>query len=592
MPTGKLTQPDLLRAWRDAVDPEFARGVLEGGEGAEVPGQMAEQLALVSAAAEETAEELWLLPYSGQSGAPAGGAARSTVALSLARTKAFGEVLVLEPGQLFEEVQLDAGPQGAVEVRTGRRYGLDARLIFFGGDAAFADVPATAEKAGRAFDLPRPGSVTLPVAPGAGLGNDSASVEPSTVGPHRLRSAPKPDTFIPEHVGRTVELTAGANAGQLRRVIGYEPPQPGDAGSLLLARDALVRTASIGLSLIPGEELLVAATGARARFLGSGVNLTGAHFALVEELNAIPLAPFDTAVGQESSSSLTVATVESSSAMAAESDTASWRIVDPAERYGLASSNAASPAGGRDATLDSLAWARSAQRAPGEEDDQLRERLADPLRAVSPAAVLRAVNRALAPFGQEAALLEAGTPPMPGFFCDADFFDLDSVAVTGAVVGSFISGEPVVQTLSGARGTAICNAPLSTTLVSPEVLVGVGRVRGAFVNAREIRGLVSGATVPNPVVSGGLRREDRLRTVDTYLESRAFFLLGLAHRDVGDFGFFLDAGPYGFFDSSPAPSFFDGFPSTSAVVARRAWQAADEARAAGVGHDVLLVDSA
>ena len=114
MPTGRLTRDDLLRAWRDAVDPDFARGVLEGGEGAEVPGQLCEQLALVSAAAEEASEELRLLPYSGQTAAPASGARRSTVLLDVARTSGFAQVLALEPGQLFEEVAVDATPGGAL----------------------------------------------------------------------------------------------------------------------------------------------------------------------------------------------------------------------------------------------------------------------------------------------------------------------------------------------------------------------------------------------------------------------------------------------------------------------------------------------
>ena len=109
---------------------------LEGGEGAEVPGQLCEQLALVSAAAEEASEELRLLPYSGQTAAPASGARRSTVLLDVARTSGFDRVLVLEPGQLFEEVAVEATPAGAAlveaasteaAVRGHRRLLLDVR---------------------------------------------------------------------------------------------------------------------------------------------------------------------------------------------------------------------------------------------------------------------------------------------------------------------------------------------------------------------------------------------------------------------------------------------------------------------------------
>ena len=586
MPTGRLTRDDLLRAWRDAVDPDFARGVLEGGEGAEVPGQLCEQLALVSAAAEEASEELRLLPYSGQTAAPASGARRSTVLLDVARTSGFAQVLALEPGQLFEEVAVDATPGGALLVGTGRRYGLDARLVLFPGQASAAALAASAEKLGRAYDYPPAGSVSRPYAPGAGLRNDGASVEPGTAGPHRLRSAPRPDAPVPEAVGRTLVFRSGANEGRRLRIVGYEPPLPGDAGSYLLARDALVRTASLDPALLVGEELLVAATGARARLLAAADDTTSAARALCELLDGPPLAPGDAAVGQRSGATLTVVSLDLDGALAAEAGTAGWEVEDPALLFGLASSNPSPPTGGRDATLDSLAWSRMLSRAAGESDDDLRERLADPTQAVSPAAVLRSVNRALAPFGSEAVLLEAGdrAAGLPGFALDVDFLDLDSIAVTGAVTGSFQSGEPVWQPDTGARGAALCAPPPGG---GAEAIVAVARPRGAFAVGRRIVGLRSGAVLAAPAVSGGLRPSDAQRTVDTFADMRGFFVLAVPHRGAGDFGLFFDAGDAGFFDSAPALSFFDGFAATSAVVAARAWHAADEARAAGVGHDLL-----
>jgi len=586
VPTGRLTRDDLLRAWRDAVDPDFARGVLEGGEGAEVPGQLCEQLALVSAAAEEASEELRLLPYSGQTAAPASGARRSTVLLDVARTSGFAQVLALEPGQLFEEVAVDATPGGALLVGTGRRYGLDARLVLFPGQASAAALAASAEKLGRAYDYPPAGSVSRPYAPGAGLRNDGASVEPSAAGPHRLRSAPRPDAPVPEAVGRTLVFRSGANEGRRLRIVGYEPPLPGDAGSYLLARDALVRTASLDPALLVGEDLLVAATGARARLLASSAGSGGAAYALCELLSGPSLAPGDAAVGQASGATLTVVSLDLDGALAAEAGTAGWEVEDPALLFGLASSNPSPPTGGRDATLDSLAWSRMLSRAAGEGDDELRSRVADPVQAASPAAVLRAVNRALAPYGQEAALLEAGdrAAGLPGFALDVDFLDLDSIAVTGAVTGSFQSGEPVWQPDTGARGAALCAPPPGG---GAEAIVAVARPRGAFAVGRRIVGLRSGAVLAAPAVSGGLRPSDAQRTVDTFADMRGFFVLAVPHRGAGDFGLFFDAGDAGFFDSAPALSFFDGFAATSAVVAARAWHAADEARAAGVGHDLL-----
>ena len=90
---------------------------------------------------------------------------------------------------------------------------------------------------------------------------------------------------MPTHVGQTVELTAGSNAGQRRRAVGYVPAIPGkDAGGLLLARDALVKTAGISLSLIPGETMVGSVSGAKCRFLARSQS---PRYALVEMLNDV-----------------------------------------------------------------------------------------------------------------------------------------------------------------------------------------------------------------------------------------------------------------------------------------------------------------
>ena len=74
-------------------------------------------------------------------------------------------------------------------------------------------------------------------------------------------------------MGRTVKLTAGANQGQLRRVVGYEPPQPGDAGSLLLARDSLLNLFAIGGAPSIGEDLAGATSGATPGGTPGGVEV-------------------------------------------------------------------------------------------------------------------------------------------------------------------------------------------------------------------------------------------------------------------------------------------------------------------------------
>lgn len=589
MPTGRFTRDDILRLWRDSVDPEFARGILDAGdgEGAEVVGQMAEQLAAVSLAAERASQELYLLPGSGQSWPPAGGAAKSTVELSVVRSRRADLLLVLEPGTLVEEVQVDAGPSGGVEVRTGRRYALPERVAFFPGEVGPVTLSAPAERAGSAYDLPAPGTIRGLVQPGASLGNEGASVE-SSAGPtpHRLRSAPFPDAPVPEHVGQSVELTLGANVGQVRRVVGYEPPVPEqDAGSLLLARDALWRLSGpYSLPNFAPGQVGESPTGATCRVLRS---VPGR--ALVEVLTGT-FAPGDVVTGP-GGVVFQIAAVEQSEVMTAEAGTASWKMVDPVERFDLAFANALSPAGGRDATLDSLGWARSKLRAPGEDDEAYRERIAEPLGAVSPLAVLRAVNRALVPYGQEAALREAGAPALPGLYLDVDALDLDSyLLVAGAVTGSFLGGELVIQPDTGASGVAVVASPPSSpgSPLLPDALAAIARPVGEFVSGLRIVGVRSDAHVLLPTLDAGGRPEDRFRWLFSYEEMRAFFLVGVENNSVGDFGIAYDEHPFGFYDASPALDFYDGFAVTSAVVARQAWQAADESRAAGVGFDLVL----
>lgn len=592
MPVGHLTREDLIAVWRASVDPEYARSILEAGdgEGAEVVGQLAEMLAAVSLGAEETSQELYLLESSGQSSDPAGGAERATAALTAARARRAGELLVLEPGALVEEVQVDAGPDGGVEVATGRRFALDARLALFPGDAGPVDVASTAEKPGRGYRWPAAGSLRRLVRPGAGLGNDSATVEPSTgAQPHRLRAAPKPDAPVPDHVGQTVEFLAGANAGRRSRVVGYEAPTfddgggAVDAGSLLLGRDALLAVSSVSGTFLVGETV-------RTPGGGTGVLLAvSAAYALVERTNDVATATGSLA-GDLSGATATIGAVEQSEDLAAEDGDATWRVIDPAERYGLSFTNAAPPTGGRDAVLDSHAWERSRQRAAGEDDAALRARIAEPGDAISPLAVLRAANRALAPYGSEAALREAGGLALPGFYLDVDALDYDAQDVSGAVSGAFNAGEPVSQEDTLAFGTALTAAPAGAPgdVLGAEALVAVVRVTGGpFASGSALHGVDSGASVAAPVFGPGLREGDRYRWFFDYAEMRAFMLVGVGHRGVGDFGFAWDEGPYAFFDSSPALTFYDGFAATSAAVALRVWQAVDEVRGGGVGHDLV-----
>jgi hypothetical protein len=272
--------------------------------------------------------------------------------------------------------------------------------------------------------------------------------------------------------------------------------------------------------------------------------------------------------------------------MVAESAAAGWKVLDAVAEYGFTFSNELSPAGGRDAVLDSLAYERGTLRAPGEGDELLRSRAGEPSDAVVPNAVLRAANRELAPFGAEAVLREVGRAELPGLYLDVDAADLDGVAVLPQAAG-FEAGELVYQQATKAVGTAITQSPAGLGPLLPPVLVGIARVRGTFANGQPIVGASSGAAIAAPAFSGGLRPEDVHRVAFSYVDMRAYFLVGTGHRGQGDFGCAFDEHPFGFLDSYPALSFCDGFAATSAAAAQRVWQAVDEVRPAGSGFTLI-----
>jgi hypothetical protein len=93
--------------------------------------------------------------------------------------------------------------------------------------------------------------------------------------------------------------------------------------------------------------------------------------------------------------------------------------------------------------------------------------------------------------------------------------------------------------------------------------------------------------VPIPIVSGGPTPDARFRVGFSYVDMRAYFVVGVAHRGEGEFGCAFDTHPFGFCDSAPALSFFDGFAATSAAASQAVWQAIDEVRPAGSGFTLV-----
>jgi hypothetical protein len=104
---------------------------------------------------------------------------------------------------------------------------------------------------------------------------------------------------------------------------------------------------------------------------------------------------------------------------------ASWRVLDFAADLGLRVTNASSPSGGRSPVLDQIGAERGVFRGSGEGDDDYREAVANLADVVSPNAIRRAINRALAPFGATGWLREVGTADLPGLYLDGDPLSTD-----------------------------------------------------------------------------------------------------------------------------------------------------------------------
>jgi hypothetical protein len=207
----------------------------------------------------------------------------------------------------------------------------------------------------------------------------------------------------------------------------------------------------------------------------------------------------------------------------AETFTASWRILDWAGDWGLTVTNTLSPVGGSLDALTALGEERRLPRAPGEPAEAYRERISQIADVVTPNAIIRAVNRVVAPYGAKACLREVGSLKFPGFYFDGDPFSTDPA-------------EAFAWDMDKAARHGV----------------------------------------------------DRWKTWLSFLEFRAFFLVGLPNISIGEFGFAYDAGSYGAYDAAPYNAFYDGYPVGTANLYRQIYQAVDKVHAGGVGFDFYV----
>ena len=224
---GPLTQAELQAIWESTTDPSFWRPLERAGEGNgfEAYTQAWAQFARVSQAVDTTTQAMFILPWSGQSGPPSAGPQNAVAALSLQRSGHLDQSSILAAGTLVEEQVTDWGIPEGVQVLTGRRYALDADLVFEPGEPGPLPATATAERPGYGYNNPRPGTLSVIGQPGTGFNNQLATVRgvnyPTPVAIAAIARArvfvdavDEADAFVPQHVRAVLVLR---ERGQLRR---------------------------------------------------------------------------------------------------------------------------------------------------------------------------------------------------------------------------------------------------------------------------------------------------------------------------------------------------------------------------------------
>ena len=612
------TFESLLVQLFSAADPAYLRPFFQGdyGNGREAFEALVATLVRVDQAITRTTQAMYLLPWSGQDAPPATGGFPARLTLRFRRTARAEVPLVVVAGAVrFLEVERDWGPAGGVEVVTGREYVLEAPVVLLPGEVGPLDAPAVSTRLGYGGANPQPGTIKRAAQPGDTAQNTGATVQ-QTPSVARLMVRNVAPVVVPEHVGQYVEFLGGLNAGQVRRVVGYEPASSSapHGGVAILAATFCGRS----LATPPTGTFLVGETVTQTDSVGPTIIAQGVVLAvgasspwyIVVDTTDGAFAPTAGTVGAitgvQSGATFTVEDVTQQGQLVPEVGTAVWAVLPWHDVLGLEVEN---PEGlpqipGSYPMLDSLGGDRGVYRSPGEGDESYRLRAAQVADMVSPNAVRRTGNRIWAPFGGSVCLREVGLSRFPGLYCDTPpgdpsdlakhAYDLDCLKMRGVKVGEFFDGERVYQDnggvlTAGRVTTTIAAAPPGSPVppVDP-VYLEVARIRGPrFVVGVPIVGETSGATFTPNAVLYGLRPQDRFKLDLNYTDFRAFFLLGVPKSNLGEMGIPYDGPhPYNAFDAAPWLTFSDGFPLTAAVLNRATWQGVDRVRAGGVGFEL------
>lgn len=418
--SGPLTQDELFALWQSVVDDQGYSSPLvsQPDSGIELIEQGHAQLAATSQAVDQTFQSLYILPWSGQTNDSASGAQLALALISVVRTNlgmvAAGVPLVFSPALRYLHAPFDYSEDGPVQVLTGRRYLGQGTVVLGPGELGPVTVPALSEAPAAGYNLPRPGTITILDQPGTGFSNDGASVT-VTASTNRLTLRDEPEVLTPDQIGQYLLFTAGANLGRIARMVGYEPSSPGNGGVAILAAEWVTTVSGVVGSFVPGEALKSATLGP----IGTLLHLNGPYAVIAWNNLAVPTTGV-VVTGLQSGATMTPSLTQLPPALAAESGTAAWRVLDWELDLGVLVTNPSSPINGRTAVLDAIGKERQIFRSPGEPDDIYRERVATPADVVSPNAIVRATNRVLAPLGLDGCFREVGQALFRGFFYDGD----------------------------------------------------------------------------------------------------------------------------------------------------------------------------
>lgn len=528
--TGPLTEEEILALNESVLDPTYIQPFIQAGvgDGYELFTAMAKIFAALSEAVDESFQELYVLPWSGQTNPPAAGPANATVTLSIQRPQTAPLIalpLILPAGMTVQEQQFDASPTGPVLVPTGRFYALTEPLYFGPGVTGPLDVLCQATVPGAGLNYPLPGTISLIDTYGSHLQNDGATIALTAQQATVLQCVNEPDVLIPGNVGEYLSIFSAPSSTFIARALAYLPPNlsalPPIGGQLVLDIPVVLTFFSMSAGFIVGETVVSAISGASGTLL-----FFDSQFVWIQADPATPEFQSNDFINGTSGGFLASDNVMQQGRIPPFTGSVAWRVLDWASDFSFTSTNALSPTGGQYGILDERGWENEIPRQPGEADPSYRGRIVRKPDVVSPNAIRRTVNQVLKPYGIVGTLREIGTPLNVGFFYDAPV--------------NPEQGDPTFY-----------------------FAYDFERTDSSFFTNRFFSVLTD------------------------FLHMRAHFDISVPVLPLGDFGFAFDAGAANAYDAYPwAEEFYDGFPVTAATILAQLYAAVNSVRGAGTTFDI------